>query len=66
MPAIGARAVGEGSPMERWVVGIGVRLGWKWNKGTDRAREPLNGGPVDPGSLRSLLLIAAHGGPRVC
>lgn len=52
LPAIGARAVCEGSPMERWVVGIGVGLGW--DKGTDRAREPLNRGSVDPGSLRSL------------
>lgn len=52
MPAIGARAVCEGSPMERWAVGIWVGLGW--DKGTDRAREPLNRRPVDPGSLHSL------------
>lgn len=59
--AIGARAVGEGSPMERWAVGIEVRLGW--DEGTDRAHEPLYRGPVDPGSLlRSLPLIVAHSG----
>lgn len=52
VPAIGARAEGEGSPMERWAVVIRVRSGW--DKGTDRAREPLYRGPVDPGSLSSL------------
>lgn len=63
VPAIGARPVGKGSPiMERWAAGrIGVRLGW--DKRTDRAREPLYRGPVDPGSLlRSLPLVAAHSG----
>ena len=60
MPAFGARAVGEGSPMGRWVVGIRVRLGWdEW---TDRAREPLNRSPVDPGSLRSLWKSITHDG----
>lgn len=52
MPTIGAGAVGEGSPMEREAIGIRVRS--SWDKGTDRAREPLYRGPVDPGSLRSL------------
>lgn len=63
VPAIGARAVGEGSPMKRSAVGIRVRS--CWDKGTDRACESLYRGPVDPGSLRSLPLIAAHTGPPI-
>lgn len=60
MLAFGARAVCEGSPMGRWVVGIGVRLGW--DERTQRAREPLNRSPVDPGSLCSLRKNATHDG----
>lgn len=60
IPTFGARAICEGSPMERQVVRIVVRLGW--DERTDRACKPLDRSPVAPRSLSSLRKSATHDG----